>query len=170
MTTCSVCGKSVEATKLPRGWKRMMDAVHCDECWRKQYVLRAVTMEVLRPLGDGIGWPELRAILRTSWGQATSMTNWIMGRMFAVDQPRTPDMKKLGKFDFDGKPLYHECREIWPEFRPTSLASLMQALRGKYSKKRYDVLWTGEASLPSAVSPAIPSAQPGMETDVRAGR
>ncbi len=149
---CSVCGKTPTGSRLPPGWKHT-DAIYCKECWRQRYVLRAVTMEVVKPLGDGVGWPELREVMRASWGQATSVTNWIMGRMFAADKPRTPGVEKLGKLDFDGKTLYHECREAWPEFRPTSLASLMQALRGKYSKKRYEILWTGESSLPSARYP-----------------
>lgn len=149
---CSVCVRSVAANRLPRGWKRT-DAIYCDKCWKERYVLRAVTMEVLRPIGEGIGWDELRTVLRNSWGQTTGMTNWIIGRMFAVDTVRTPQDEKLGKFQFDGKPLYAECRVKWPDFRPTSLASLMNSLQSKYRKKRYEVLWTGESSLPSARYP-----------------
>lgn len=110
-------------------------------------------MKVAKPLGEGIGWPELRTVLRDSWGQATSMTNWITSRMFAGDVVRTPDAEKLDKFEFDGKPLYHECRAKWPDFRPTSLASLMNSLQGKYRKKRYELIWTGASSLPSARYP-----------------
>lgn len=150
--TCSVCSKTGTGPRLPKGWKRT-DVTYCDKCWKARYVLRAVTMEVLKPLGDGIGWPELREVLKASWGQATSMTNWIMGRMFAVDHPRLPDDGRLGKFEFDGKPLYAECRQAWPDFRPTSLASLMNSLQGKYRKKRWEILWTGESSLPSARYP-----------------
>jgi len=150
--TCSVCGRSLMAKRLPMGWKHT-DAIYCDKCWKQRYVLRAVTMEVLRPLGQDIGWPQLREVLRASWGQATSMTNWIMGRMFAVDLVRTPGAAKIGKFQFDGKPLYHECRQKWPDFRPTSLASLMNSLQRKYRKKRYEVVWTGKSSLPSARYP-----------------
>lgn len=161
---CSACSKTLETKggRLPKGWKRT-DAVYCHECWRERYVLRAVTMEVLRPLkaiGAGVGgedvsvgWPELRAALKECWGQSTSMTNWIMGRMFAADSPRTPDDEKLGKFLFDGKPLYHECRSVWPQFRAMSVSSLMNSLQGKYRKKRYEVLWTGASSLPSARYP-----------------
>jgi len=149
---CSACGRHTEGKRLPRGWKRT-DDVYCDKCWKERYVLRAVTMEVLRPLGEGVGWPKLREVLQESWGQATSMTNWIMGRMFAGDTVRTPEQKKLGKFQFDGKPLYHECRAKWPGFRPTSLAALMNSLQRKYRKKRYELLWTGASSLPSARYP-----------------
>lgn len=158
MIACSVCSKpsTSESDRLPRGWKRT-DAVYCDKCWRERYVLRAITMEVVKPLGDGVGWDELRAAVRASCGQATSITNLIMGRMFATDRQRMPDDKKLGKFDFDyetkGGPLYHECRKMWPDFDSRSVASLMQALRGKYVKKRYEILWTGESSLPSARYP-----------------
>ena len=124
-------------------------------------------MEVVKPIkaikagpeGEDVpvGWPELRKAVRESCGQATSVTNWIMGRMFAADIARTPEMKRLPKFDFDyktvGGPLYHQCREMWPDFRATSVAALMQALQRKYRKKRYEILWTGESSLPSARYP-----------------
>jgi hypothetical protein len=156
--TCSTCSKPQKATigkegpKLPKGWKRT-DAIYCDKCWRERYVLRAITMEVLRPLGDGVGWDDLREAVRISCGQATSVTNWIMGRMFAADRPRLPSDSKLGKLMFDGKPLYHECREAWPDFRASSLAALMNSLGSKYRKRRYEILWTGESSLPSARYP-----------------
>ena len=149
---CVACGKRKEAKRLPKESKHR-DEIYCSGCWRQRYVLRAVTMEVLRPLGEGIGWPQLRQVLRDSWGQATSMTNWIMGRMFAADRVRMPEQAKLGKFEFDGNSLYHECRAKWPDFRATSVASLTWSLQKKYKKQRWNVVWTGDASLPSARYP-----------------
>ena len=65
--------------RTPTGWKKLGDATYCPLCWRKQYILRAITMPVASPLD--CTWDELRKALRTMWAQATAASNWMMTEM-----------------------------------------------------------------------------------------
>ena len=150
---CCNCKKTMETKtdRVPRGWKRHNDYVYCRNCWCDKYCLRAITMPVRSPLGDDIGWPELRNALAVVWGQTTACVNWMMSQLYARDSQRMPGQKKLGKMDMCY--LYPEARAMFPELPSTTVASIEQAVKGKYIKKRYEVIWTGEASLPSARYP-----------------
>jgi hypothetical protein len=56
---CAICKTekqtkpTVNGERLPKGWKRH-NGVWCQSCWRATFVLRAITIPVLRPLGEGI--------------------------------------------------------------------------------------------------------------------
>lgn len=63
---CSGCDVAAKSTgnRLPRGWHRRSEAeAYCPDCWGERYLLRAITMPVVSPVG--CTWEELRADLRT---------------------------------------------------------------------------------------------------------
>ena len=68
---CHVCSvvpqwkNPPKSSRLPSGWKRRADRVFCSACWRKNYVLRAVTIPVASPLD--CTWPELNEVLHEMW-------------------------------------------------------------------------------------------------------
>lgn len=91
MVACAKCRceKEVKATasggiRLPRGWKNH-DGYWCIECWRKSYVLRAITIPIVRPLGEGIGWPQLRESLNHGWRDMTALYNWLVRELYVRD-------------------------------------------------------------------------------------
>lgn len=80
--TCASCGKqqAVKPTptgqpRTPAGWKKRSDATYCPVCWRKKYVLRAISMPVASPLD--CSWDDLRRALRTAWVQTAAASNQI---------------------------------------------------------------------------------------------
>ena len=84
--TCAGCSisRAVKPTpegdaRTPTGWKKLGGATYCPQCWRKKYILRAITMPVSSPLD--CTWDELRKALRTMWAQATAASNWMMTEM-----------------------------------------------------------------------------------------
>src|ERR1039458_10128537 len=96
--TCAGCSIS-RAAKLtpkgeprtPTGWKKLGDATYCPQCWRKKYILRAITMPVASPLD--CSWDELRKVLRTMWAQTTAASNWMMTELYARDVRRGSEEK-----------------------------------------------------------------------------
>lgn len=154
---CSICRKSVETKptahgeRIPRGWKRHAGQVYCGDCWADRYVLRAITIPVVRPLGEGIGWPQLREALAEAWSHATAATNWMTTQLFVRDEQRKPKVEKCPK-----QPktyLYPETRQQFPELPSQVCAALENSVKAKYAKRRYQVLWTCEASLANARYP-----------------
>src|ERR1035437_6461909 len=76
--TCAGCSisRAVKPTPkgeacTPTGWKKLGDVTYCPQCWRKKYILRAITMPVASPLD--CSWDELRKALRTMWAQTTAV-------------------------------------------------------------------------------------------------
>lgn len=145
---CS-CGKSSkrEDGKLPRGWKRRGGDVVCCDCWRGRFVLRAITVPVVRPLGEGIGWPQLREALAKAWSQSTSLANFVSTQSYARDTPRDPSQTKMAKAKIPY--LYPDVRERFPDMPTAGVVGQMQKLQRNYAAQRYDVLWTCSASLRS---------------------
>lgn len=149
---CTTCTKHVETKgdRIPKGWHRH-GGVYCATCWHSRYVLRAISLPVVRPLGEGIGWPELRVALTEAWSHTTAAVNWMTSELFAADTKREPCHEKLAK-----QPktyLYPRTRERFPELPSQVCAALENSTKNRYSKKRYQVLWTCEQSLPNARYP-----------------
>lgn len=153
---CASCGVDKPAkagkggAKLPRGWKRH-EQVYCGRCWQDRYVLRAVTIPVVRPLGEGIGWQELRVALAEAWSLSTSATNWITSQLWARDEHRMPGQEKLGKQPTTY--LYPETRQRFPALPSQTCAAMENSAKGRYGNKRYEAVWTCSASIPSARYP-----------------
>ena len=49
--TCGICQRTGKSDRLPQGRKRLDQSVYCDQCWRKWYILRSVTLPVVEPMG-----------------------------------------------------------------------------------------------------------------------
>ena len=148
---CLQCGekKSVNPTstgqpRTPRGWKKKDKALYCGKCWRKNYMLRAVTIPVVGPIDAE--WAELRESLKTAWAQSTAVCNWFNDQFYQRDFVRTPDMEKTPKFEIGS--LYQDAKERFPldEYDSGLLASIENSQRQKYMRKRYEVKWLGKAS------------------------
>lgn len=149
---CAACGVEHGATggksgpRLPGGWKRdPNEQPYCAACWHARYVLRAVTIPIAAPASSD--WKELRERLREAWGESRRLANWALRKLYAADQEREPGQQKLGKAP--QVYLYPEAREFCPALPPQSVVSILRAVERKYRAKRYEVLWTGAASLPN---------------------
>lgn len=143
---CADCKtpRSKPEKRMPTGWKRQAETVYCPACWRQRYLLRAITIPVAAP--EGSTWDELRASIRAMWGATTQASNWIMTELYARDvkrggQKKLPPMKPIY--------LYPEIRERFPGLPSQSCAALEKAVTAKYRAKRYEVIWTCAASLPT---------------------
>lgn len=150
---CIECKKEAvikNATKadrntLPRGWKKVGEAKYCDKCWNKKYYLKAISIPVLKPLGEGVGWPEFRKSLNAAWVESTSLSNWMSSEMYARDIRRALGDEKLGPMPKIY--LYPEAVKIHPEIPSGAVASMEQTIKRRYSAKRFQVLWTRECSI-----------------------
>jgi hypothetical protein len=142
---CAGCGKTQQAKRLPKRWKRRDNAtVYCRDCWRARYILRALTLPVAEPLSGN--WRELRDDLAAMWIETTHCANWMMTELYARDvrrgrEEKMPPMRHVY--------LYPEARQLFPALTPQSVASLEQAVTRKYVARRYEVVWTHAASLAS---------------------
>jgi len=150
---CSTCQtiKQVKPTakdlaRLPRGWKRIGEAVHCDACWRNAYTVRAVTLSVASPVS--CDWPALRDILRNVLGAATALANWAVDTLVAHDVRRKPGDTKLEK-----QPqvyLYGLAKDQfaqWGMLDSQAAAGLLTEVSRVYSSERWDCLWLGSRSV-----------------------
>jgi hypothetical protein len=105
-------------------------------------------MPVAEPLSGA--WEELRTALKQMWVQTTQCSNWMMTQLY------TGDVRRDGQEKMPSMPhqyLYPEARRQFPNLTPQSVASLEQAIQRKYRKRRYEVVWTAGASLPTCRYP-----------------
>ena len=143
--TCAGCGtqRGRLSNRLPNGWKRQNSAdVFCRDCWRRRYLLRAITMPVASPLD--CSWEELRAAIKPMWAATTAASNWMMTELYARDVRRNGQekMPPMGRVY-----LYPEARQRFPALPSTTVASLEQACQRKYRAARYETVWTCARSL-----------------------
>lgn len=134
---------------MPRGAKRLGEVVYCKKCWKELYVLRAITIPVRGPLGST--WQELRESLKSAWSMSTAATNAAMSFTFAHDEHRKPGIEKMPP-----KPTtytYPVIRAAVPDMPTASVVCIANAVEQKYRAKRYEIVWTGVSSLPSARYP-----------------
>lgn len=153
--TCTGCGKAHKVTptkkgvRIPKAWHRLLDEVLCPDCWGKRYKLRAVTFAVAGPL-DGT-WPDLRAAMRGAWGRSTALANWAVTELAKADRVRAATDAKLPpmpKVDLYKLWQAHWQRSEW-DGSAQSANAVLHAVEAKYRRRRRDVIWTGESSLPS---------------------
>jgi hypothetical protein len=157
---CSRCAKvftfKERAKPTPKGWKRLEDNLYCGDCWRSQYVLRAVTMPVASPLD--LSWDDLSKRLKIAWVRTTQASNWIMTELYRRDERRVSpppipgeepkDPEKMPPWHRPDKTFYHEVRHFFPELASQTVASLLQSTISKYNEARYKTSWINLASLP----------------------
>ena len=117
-----------DGARLPRGWKRHAEAVWCDACWRRAYVLRAVTIPIARP-AEG-EWTAFRALLRLAWSESTTLANWAVGHLAAADVVRRPGddrMPAMARLNLYGEFQRYAGRDRWVG-AATSAASLLRGV------------------------------------------
>jgi hypothetical protein len=133
--------------KLPVGWKREREtgAVVCRDCWNRRYLLRTLTFAIASP-GEGT-WKDLDADLKAMWEQTTAASNWMMTQCYVRDIHRSDAYDKMPPM----RPLYlyPEARILFPKLPPTTVVALERAVQSTYRAKRYEVIWTRSATLPS---------------------
>ena len=146
MWTCADCKleRAKPLSRPPMGWKKRGEAMYCGVCWRKLYVLRAVTIPVVSPLT--CSWDEFGAQLRAQWLVITRASNWMMSEMYVRDD-RSRDKGKLKAMPKIY--LYPEARAMFPEVPSQTIASLENSIAKKYRAKRFELVWTSRASLPT---------------------
>lgn len=159
---CSQCGTTkADATRLPKGWRRIGDDVWCDKCKKAAYRTVAITVPIAGPCGE-MTWAELRKMLADSFAESTRCANWIMRELYVRDVRRTPELAKLPKWE--APYLYPETAQF--ALPSQSRAAMEQAVKGKYRAVRYPLLWTGEQNLASFRFP-YPYAVPNQSWSVR---
>lgn len=147
---CDTCHveRETKSDRTPMGWKRLGDALHCDKCWRGKYALRAVTIPIACPVG--MGWPELRKLLRESFEMATQASNWALRQLAMSDPGIDLGTKKLGKMQVcepGGKSLYKGVADHF-DLDTRTASCLTQLVQAKYRALRLD-MQRGKVSLPS---------------------
>lgn len=144
---------AVPTERLKPGWKRDADGVAVDPVtWREQYVVRAICVPVASPNEIGKGSPEawagLRAALKEAWTRSTEAANWALRRLLANDVSRTPGQAKCPKMP----KIYLYGERDWTGWSQ-SAAAVLRTIESSYRSKRYQVIWTGGASLPNVRYP-----------------
>lgn len=128
-----------DGLRLPPSWKwDADDKPVCGDCWRKAYVLRAVTIPVAEPVDATKD--EMWAALRTAWEASTTAANVIVQEMLRADFVRLPSMEKIPPMP----KVYAYGNAVHVGFYGMSAASfsaLEQAVQKRYRKRRFDVLW-----------------------------
>lgn len=156
---CIQCLAASKTPRLPRGWKTHKEATYCDKCWRQKYTLRAISIPVLRPLGEGVGWPQFRSDLAKAWADSTACANWLSSEYYARDVRRDSITKKMPPMP--AVYLYPEATKRFPELPTQAVAGMCQSVGLKYRSKRYDIVWTSAATNSNFRYP-YPAAFPGQ--------
>jgi hypothetical protein len=150
-TACLTGAKGLN-DRLPKGWHRLArssginpEGPYCSHCWAERYVLRAVTIPVVRPLG--VSWSDFRLALGDAWAHSTALGNWGLSQLFAADRPREPGHSRLAAMPQTY--LYPEAVRRFPDLPSQTTAAVLRAVQRKYRSLRYAILWTAAATLPS---------------------
>lgn len=139
--------------KLKPGWKRDADGTPVSpEEWHARYCVRAIVIPVASPAEIGKGspdqWLELREFLKQAWTRSTEAANWALRRLLANDVTRQPGETKCQKMP----KIYLYGERNWSGWSQ-SAAAVLRTVEASYRSKRYQVVWTGGASLPNVRYP-----------------
>lgn len=140
-------------SKLKRGWKRDADGNPVSpEEWKARYCIRAIVIPVASPTEHGKGspeaWRDLRESLRQAWIRSTEAANWALRRLLANEVIRQPGDTKCPKMP----KIYLYGERKWDGWSQ-SAAAVLRTVESNYRSKRYQVVWTGGASLPNVRYP-----------------
>lgn len=139
--------------RMKPGWKRDADGseVSPDE-WKARYCIRAIVIPVASPEESGKGssesWKKLRESLKSAWTFSTEAANWALRRLLSNDVTRRPGEVKCPKMP----KIYLYGERDWTGWSQ-SAAAVLRTIESNYRSKRYQVVWTGEVSLPSVRYP-----------------
>lgn len=139
--------------RLKPGWKRDADGTPvAPEEWRSKYVVRAIVIPVASPEDFGKGsedaWKRLRSQLKDAWTRSTEAANWALRRLLSNDVTRQPGDTKCPKMP----KIYLYGERDWSGWSQ-SAAAVLRTVEASYRAKRYQVIWTGGASLPNVRYP-----------------
>lgn len=171
---CGACGtvKPARVTRggnprLPKGWKARPDPEHedppvytCAACWKRLYHLRAVTFPVAEVLEGGT-WQEFCTAVRACLDRSRALAQWAVNRLAQTDVVRTNDQATMPPHP----PiyLYGEASGVngfhgWGEWTGamTAANAVLHAVEQKYARRRLEVVWRAEASLPTIRSQPYP--------------
>lgn len=143
---CPICKESKDSPILPRGWKAVGEETLCDKCFRKKYVVRAMTLPVGCPVGKS--WEDFRESLRASFRLATNAANWCVHQLFKIDDCTSLVTPKEVKEWYS----YGAAKESYADFAlwegaKNSLCSILRSAHGKYLKERFDALVANKRSV-----------------------
>lgn len=141
--------------RLPRGWKLHRENVWCDKCWNTHFVLRAVAIPVVKPLGSD--WESLRTAVGDAWAYFTQCANWMTDELYARDIRRGSVAGKMPAMPTIY--LYPEAVKRFPELPSSSVAGLEQSVKRKYASTRYEIVWIRARALSTYRYP-VPFAMP----------
>jgi hypothetical protein len=150
---CCICGlerKTKRTAKgearTPKGWKNQGGQLYCADDWRKKYLLRAITMQVASPGEDTDSWKQFRGDLKDMWVATTQICNWMSTELYAQDVRRNGEDKMPPMTHVY---LYPKARLRFPSLPSQTVATLENTVQAKYRAKRYEVIWTCAAALPT---------------------
>lgn len=133
------------APRTPKGWKNRGNSTYiCGKCWTSCRRIRATDFMV-GAIVEGGTWSEFLTACRKAWHQAKCVLNWATNTLWASDVQRTPDMEKMPPMQ--AVYLYGIANEkgLHQDVGATSRQSLFQLADQRYRKRRWDVIWNGEA-------------------------
>ncbi len=112
-------------------------------------MLRAIALPVVEPLSGG--WADFRGALAEMWRLMTQASNWLMTELYARDVRRKEQEQKIPPMP--RAYLYPDVRQLFPALPPKSIVALEQAIQHTYRAKRYEIVWTRSAALPTVRYP-----------------
>jgi len=143
--------------RLKPGWKRDVDGAVLDPAaWRNKYCIRSIVIPIASPAEMGKGSPEqwaaLSASLKEAWVRSTEAANWALRRLLQNDVTRQPGETKCPKMPPIALYTERKGTHYW-EGWSQSAAAVLRTVEAKYRASRYEVIWTGGASLPNVRYP-----------------
>jgi hypothetical protein len=136
---CEGCKAPGKPGRLPPGWKRVAERAYCKDCFRKRYVVRAVTLPVGVPVG--MEWAALNEKLAECFRLSTSLANWCVHQLFRLDTPGVAETPEAIRKWYG----YGSAKECYPDFdawagAKQGLNIVTRAVQRKYVQSRFDLM------------------------------
>ena len=153
--------------RIPARWKMLGGQFYCPKCKHAAWVLRAVTLPVVGPVGAT--WPELREALTNAWAETTQCANWMATELYVRDVRREADDERLRPMPRTY--LYPEARVLFSTLPAMTLSALENQVTRTYRAQRYELIWTRARSLATHRYPVpLPVASKGWSLHEEQGR
>jgi len=127
--SCATCGQTpakVRAKKdgaaaLPPGWKVLGGRTLCQECRRRQFVVRSLVFPVQTCTSHP--WGDFTKALLGLWAQSTALANWAVTEFAKAETAQLPGDGKL--LPMSRPKLYPEARRLFPQLDSTTTATIL---------------------------------------------
>lgn len=156
---CGKCGIEAEAKVgkkgplNPRGWSNISDkeslpyqGFWCEACWDDTFVPRSITIPIVGPSPSSGTWEELRKTLAQCWNWSTAVANWATTELARHDTPRTAAATKIAPMP--KLYLYPGIQDVAPGMDSQAKIAMLNTVQRNYAQKRFQVLWSRDASFP----------------------